>query len=184
MSLKHTTYGIALVVSLAACGDARDVDLGAGAYEAAEGLSLRDDQIGCYAASELERTAAELARLTLHRAHSDAVRGYARAALQAHEALYAGLKQVGAAEHLPVSRTMSLTGEKMWGALYNHGGKRFEADFFGLQAKLQAETLQQLHGLRAQASNVALQTWIDGAIVQWQADRITLDAAQKAWRAE
>jgi predicted outer membrane protein len=179
MRLKHTTYGMALVVSLAACGDASDLDLGADAYDADEALSLRDDQIGCYAASELERTAVELARLTLHRAHRDTVRGYARAILQAHEALYVALRQVGAEERLPVSRTMSLTGEKMWGALFNQGGQRFEAAFLGLQGKLQTETLTQLRGLRAQVRNIALQGWIDGALAQWRADGAALAAVQQ-----
>jgi predicted outer membrane protein len=174
---------VAMMVSLAACGDASDVQL-AGDAQAEASLSTRSDRIACYAASEDERTAAEIARLTQARATSPSVLAYAKGRRAAHEALYQALRDVGTAEHLPVSRTMSPAGEKLWGALFNHSGERYEGDFFTLQAQMQRDTLTHLRGLRAEVTSPALQAWLDRAIDVWQAEPEAMSAAREAWRSE
>jgi predicted outer membrane protein len=161
---------VGLSLSVAACGDTTDMGVDeAGDNNAA--LAPASLLTAAWDASAQEHTAAEIAKLALHRSKNDAVLAWAKASMAAHQQAYNELRSLGDTLHLKISRIMTIEGERQYAALFVRGSNSFDPAFKETLQALQNQGLAYTNTLNNASNNAQLRAWASQAGELWKSEQ-------------
>lgn len=176
-SKRLLALGLSSVVfsTLMACGDnTATLNTQEGPADAQEAAMLRqsEEMAAVWNASAHEHTAAEIAKLAQHRSKDPAVLAYAKVSQKTHEEAYRALRTIGEKLRMPISRIMTLEGDKQYAKLFVRGSATFDGPF--------KETLDQLHtagidyaqALQHASSQPELQAWAVKSVGIYNAEQV------------
>lgn len=146
---------------LAACGGAANIDTQEGPANASDAAMVRESEemAAVWNASAHEHTAAEIAKLALHRSKDPAVLAYAKDSQLAHEEAYRALRTIGEKLHMPISKIMTFEGEKQYAKLFMRGSATFDGPFKETLKRLQTAGIDYAQALQHATSQAELQAW-------------------------